>query len=470
MTRDPAALAAALPPGFRLGVATSAIQIEGGADARGVAGWDVFAAEPGRILDGSTPAVTADHLRRWREDIQLIRDAGLDAYRFSISWPRVQPGGTGPLDPAGLAFYERLVDELIDAGIRPMATIHHWDTPRELDERGGWAVRDTAARLGELAGQLGERLGDRVSEWVTVNEPATLTLDGYALGLHSPGRSELFRAIPVARHVLLGHGYAVQALRAAGVDGRIGIVNVHTPVTPATASRADRAMARTFDLVHNRLFSDPVHLGRTPSVRGLPLPLRAVLWPQLRWSSADLRIISEPIDFVGLNYYFPSRIAAGPDTGEWSPDGEAEAMRDVPFHFAPWPAAEVTAFGWPVVPGGLADSLRELIERYPALPPVIITEGGASFADEIGPDGQVDDARRVAYLADHLRVAAEVARGAIPGVRLEGYFVWSLLDNWEWAAGFTQRFGVVHVDFETGRRTPKASWRWLRDVQRARGR
>jgi len=471
VTRDtigPIALAAKLPVGFRLGVATAAIQVEGGAEERGVAGWDVFAAQAGRILDGSTPAVTADHFHRWREDVRLIREAGLDAYRFSISWPRVQPTGSGSLNAAGMDWYERLVDELLAAEIRPMATIHHWDTPSELDARGGWAARETAERLGELAGLLGERIGDRIAEWVTVNEPATVTLDGYALGLHSPGRAELFKAIPVARNLLLGHGLAAQALRAAGVAGRIGIVNVHTPVTPATDSRADRAMAKTFDLVHNRLFADPVHLGRTPSVRGLPLPLQLVLWPQLRWSSADLRVISQPLDFVGLNYYFPSRIAAGPDTGEWSPDGEAEAMKDVPFHFAAWPEAETTAFGWPVVPRGLADTMRELSDRYPDLPPVIVTEGGASFHDELRPDGSVDDERRVAYLASHLEVAAEVASGAIHGIDLEGYFVWSLLDNWEWAAGFTQRFGVVHVDFDTGERTPKASWRYLRDVQRAR--
>jgi len=463
---DPRALAGLLPPAFTIGAATAAIQIEGAADedGRGRSTWDEFADQPGRILDGSTPRVTADHYHRMTEDVALLRELGVDAYRFSIAWPRIQPEGKGAANPKGIAFYDRLLDALLEAGIRPTATLFHWDTPAPLEWRGGWLRRDTAERFAEFASIAGHAFGDRVADWVTINEALTVTLDGYALGIHAPGRTRLFRAIPVARQLLRAHGLAVQALRAVPVRGRIGITNVHSPVSPASGSTDDRAAAAVFDFIHNRLFADPVLLGRRPEVPAeLGSAERLVVRRLSKMSRADLKTIAQPLDFYGLNYYFPSCIAAGPDLSGSTPDGNAEAMRSVPFHLAPWPEYPVTGFGWPVAPDQLAVLLDQLHERYgAALPPVEITEGGASYPDAVGPDGRVDDAERVDYLAEHLAAAA----GSDVDVR--GYYVWSLLDNWEWAVGFTQRFGLVHVDFDTLVRTPKSSFAWLRELQRAR--
>jgi len=463
---DPRALAGLLPPEFTLGAATAAIQIEGAADedGRGRSTWDEFADRPGRILDGSTPRVTADHYHRMTEDVALLRDLGVDAYRFSIAWPRIQPEGKGPANAKGIAFYDRLLDALLEAGIRPTATLFHWDTPAPLERRGGWLRRDTAERFAEFASIAGRAFGDRVADWVTINEALTVTLDGYALGIHAPGRARLFRAIPAARQLLRAHGLALQALRAVPVRGRIGITNVHSPVSPASESADDRTAAAVFDFIHNRLFADPVLLGVRPEVPAeLGKAERLVIRRLSKISRGDLKTIAQPLDFYGLNYYFPSRIAAGPDPSGSSPDGDAEAMRSVPFHLAAWPEYPVTGFGWPVAPDQLAVVLDQLHERYGAsLPPVEITEGGVSYPDAVGPDGRVDDPQRIEYLAEHLAAAA----GSDVDVR--GYYVWSLLDNWEWAAGFTQRFGLVHVDFDTLRRTPKSSFAWLRELQRSR--
>lgn len=469
---DPHDLATRLPRDFVLGTATAALQIEGAADLRGRCGWDTFADEPGRIVDGTTPARTTDHYHRSGEDLELLSGAGLDGYRFSISWPRVQPAGSGPVDPGGLDFYDRLVDRLLERGICPMATLFHWDTPQPLEERGGWASRDTAKRFGEYAALVGERLGDRVVDWVTINEAATVVMNGYGLGVHAPGKEQLFRAGSVARTMLLGHGHAVRALRSVPVRGRIGITNTHTPVTPLTDGTQDRAMAGLLDFIHNRLFADPVLLRRSPELpAGLPLPLRLLLRSVTRMSRKDLALIGQPIDFYGLNYYFPSLVAAGADLDGMSPDGESEAAKDLPFRLVDWPDLPRTAFGWPIAPDGLRRIAEELADRYGTrLPPVVITEGGASFPDHVGDDGVVDDQDRVAYLGAHLEVAADLARGGVPGFSLEGYYVWTLLDNWEWTAGFSQRFGLVHVDVATATRTPKASYRWVSELQTARGR
>jgi beta-glucosidase len=463
---DPRALAGLLPPDFTIGVATAATQIEGAADedGRGRSTWDEFAEQPGKILDGSTPRVTADHYHRMPEDVALLAELGVDAYRFSLSWPRIQPEGKGPANPKGIAFYDRLLDALLEAGIRPTATLFHWDTPAPLEQRGGWLRRDTAERFADFASIAGKAFGDRVADWVTINEAVTVTLDGYALGIHAPGRSRLFRAIPAARQLLRAHGLAVQALRAVPVRGRIGITNAHSPVSAASDSADDRAAAGVFDFLHNRLFADPVLLGTRPEVPAeLGRVERLAIRRLSKMSRADLKTIAQPLDFYGLNYYFPSRIAAGPDPSGASPDGDAEAMRSVPFHLAAWPEYPVTGFGWPVAPDQLAVMLGQLHERYgAALPPVEITEGGASYPDAVGDDGQVDDSERIEYLAEHLVAAAG------SDVEVRGYYVWSLLDNWEWAAGFNQRFGLVHVDFDTLVRTPKRSFEWLRDVQRLR--
>ncbi len=460
-----------IPAGFRVGVATAAFQIEGATHegGRGESDWDVFTHQPGRILDGTNADVATDHYHRLSEDVRLMADLGIDSYRFSLAWPRIQPAGRGGGNREGIAFYDRLIDELLAAGIRPMATLFHWDTPLELS--GGWLSRDTARRFADYAFLAAEAFGDRVDSWVTINEPATVTLNGYALGLHAPGHALLFDALPAAHHQLLGHGLAVGALRDAGVAGKIGITNVHSPVEPASDGEEDAVYAALFDIIHNRIFADPVLLGRYPEA---PEPFRKLFRVFDAVDPDDLAVISAPLDFYGLNYYFPSRIAAGAGDGE-SPDGGAEAMRSLPFHLEPWPEYDRTGFGWPIAPDHLGVTLAELRDRYgDALPPVVITEGGVSFptalAEGARPDEPVDDRARIEYLGDHIAAAlgAVAPGGAASGVDLQGYHVWSLLDNFEWAAGYTQRFGIVHVDFDTQDRTPKRSFGWLREVLASR--
>ncbi|WP_382304857.1 GH1 family beta-glucosidase [Herbiconiux sp. UC225_62] len=465
-------LGSRLPAGFVLGVATSAFQIEGATHegGRGESVWDAFTTQPGRILDGSTADRATDHYHRFDEDAALLHDLGVDSYRFSFAWPRLQPEGKGALRQAGVDFYERLLDRLDAAGVSTMATLFHWDTPNEL--AGGWFSRDTAYRFADFAFAMGERFGDRVGNWATINEPATVTLDGYALGVHAPGAARLFNALPAAHHQLLGHGLAVQALRGADVRGGVGIVNVHSPVVPDSGSDADAAFAELFDVLHNRVFADPVLLGRYPSAPEGFEPLFSAL---AEVDPADLLVISEKLDFYGLNYYAPTKIAAG-SGGSATPDGASSAMALLPFHLAPWPEFPTTGFGWPVAPEFLGTALDELATRYgSALPPVYITENGASFPDAITLDPEngtpfVHDGARIDYLAAHLDAAVQAITGggAASGIDLRGYYVWSLLDNFEWAAGYTQRFGLVHVDFEDFTRTPKDSYQWLRLVAESR--
>lgn len=453
-------------PDFTLGVASAAAQIEGAADVDGrtPSTWDVFAATPGHIRDGSTPAVTTDAYHRFDEDLVLMREARIDASRFSISWSRLLPDGRGRVNPKAVSYYDRVIDGLLAAGIRPVVTLFHWDTPAPLEERGGWLRRDTADRFAEFASAAGHAFGDRVADWITLNEPATVILDGYALGVHAPGHAKLFDAIRAVRTLLRAHGLAVDALRAVPVTGRIGITNVHTPVEPATPSKEDGDAADLFDFVHNRLFADPVLLGRPAE---LPRGARGIERLGLRFLSRlgrDAAVISRPLDFYGLNYYFPSRVAAGADPAGHTPDGETEAMKNVPFRLERFPEYDVTGFDWPIAPDSLNDVIDGLVARYgDRLPRIQITEGGASFPDVVGPDGVVDDRDRVDYLSRHLTVAA-----ARPEV--DAYFVWTLVDNWEWAAGFSERFGIVHLDTETLVRTPKRSFHWVRGVQEARSR
>lgn len=462
---NPEKFAERIPAGFTVGVATSAFQIEGAVreGGRGPSTWDEFMGQKGRILDGSTAAVAADHYHRYREDVALTKELGVDSYRFSLAWPRIQPGGTGPANREGVAFYDRLLDELLAAGIRPMVTLYHWDTPEPLQHKGGWLNRDTAYRFSDYALLAAEAFGDRVDSWVTINEPATVMLNGYALGIHAPGAAMLFDALPAAHNQLLGHGLAVQALRSVGVKGGIGITNVHSPVVAARDRVADRFFAKVFDTVHNRIFADPVLLGRYPKP---PFGAGKLFRVLEEVDPDDLAIIHQPLDFYGLNYYLPSRIQAGASKDGATPDGESEAMRSVPFSILPWPEFAQTGFGWPVAPEYLGVALGEMAERYgDSLPPVYITEGGVSYPDARSGSGVFHDDRRIDYLAEHLAVVL----GGSPGVDLRGYYVWSLLDNWEWAAGYSQRFGLVHVDVDTQERTPKDSFRWLQAVLAARG-
>jgi beta-glucosidase len=433
------------PGDFAWGVATSAYQIEGAVteDGRGDSVWDVFCRKPGVIRDGHTGDVAADHYHLWNIDIGLMAELGLTAYRFSIAWPRVQPLGKGPANEAGLDFYDRLADTLLARGISPVPTLYHWDLPQPLQDEGGWLARDTAHRFAEYATLAAERLADRIPLWITLNEPFVVTAFGYALGVHAPGQKLMLGALPTPHHQLLGHGLAASALRAAGA-GQVAITNNHSPVWPASDSAADLAAAQAYDTLHNRLFSDPPLLGRYPDLSAFgvgPAGLDCV-------RDGDLAVISAPLDAVGVNYYSPSSVSARPDS-------------PLPFRMEPIPGYPTTAFGWPVIPAGLTEMLTTMKDRYgDRLPPVYITENGCSVRDEVAADGTVDDQPRISYLDSHLR-ALHAAMTA--GVDVRGYFVWSLMDNFEWSEGFHQRFGLVHVDFETQRRTPKASFAWYRD-------
>ncbi|MFJ4834235.1 GH1 family beta-glucosidase [Streptomyces sp. NPDC088747] len=422
------------PPGFLWGVSTSAHQIEGAADERAPSVWDTFTAEPGRVKDGSTAEVACDHYHRYREDVALLRDLGVDAYRFSISWPRVN-------SPGGLDFYDRLVDELRAAGVRPVPTLFHWDLPVGLD----WLDRSTAERFAEYTAVVAARLGDRVTKWITLNEPAEHTLLGHALGAHAPGRKLLFDALPVAHHQLLAHGLGAQALRAAGVTD-IGIANSHGPTWAASDSAEDVAAADFYDLLLNRLFADPLLLGRYPDGIAELLPGDV---------EADLKIIAEPLDWYGVNYYQPTKVGA-PQGSEIEFSG-LTLPAELPFSVRELEGYPVTDFGWPVVPEALTELLTGFHERYgDRLPPVVITENGCSCEG-------IDDQERIAFLDGHVRA---LHRALEAGVDVRGYFVWSLLDNFEWAEGYTRRFGLVHVDHGTLERTPKASYGWLRDALR----
>jgi len=457
----PEDIAALLPPGFLLGVSTSAYQIEGGADERGAAAWDEFASRPHTIADGSNALVATNHFHRMKEDVALLKKLGVDVYRFSISWPRVQPGGSGPANLKGIDFYDRLLDELLAAGIRPMATLFHWDTPLELELAGGWTTRDTAYRFADYARIAGEAFGDRVADWVTINEPATLALEGYTLGVHSPGRALWASGARAAHHLLLGHGLAVKALREVPVKGRIGISNAHTPVFAASTRWRDRFAARNFDILSNRVFADPVlRRKRPPGFLGLGVRLAGTP----KWG--DAKIIGQKLDFYGVQYYFPSRVASGPPRLKLGDhDAQTKAMLDLPMRLEPWPEYPVTGFDWPDSPELLPVLLGHFADRYgTALPPIIFTEGGASYPDMPNRRGNINDEDRIDYLATHLAQAVT----KVPGVEVEGYFVWSLLDNFEWAAGYTQRFGLVAVDPETQDRQPKASFDWYRRLLAAR--
>jgi beta-glucosidase len=462
-------LAARLPRSFTLGVASAAFQIEGAlsADGRGASGWDAFAEKPGAIMDGHSPAMACDHYNRSPEDVALMRELGVDSYRFSISWPRIQPDGRGAYNEQGLDFYDRLIDQLLEAGISPMATLYHWDTPLPLEHSGGWMNRATAERFAEYSAVAGRRFGDRVAQWVTLNEPASVVLNGYALGVHAPGQGLLFDAFPAVHHQLLGHGLAVQALRAEGVSGGIGVTNLHSPVQPATGKFTDRAVAKVFDLMLNRVYADPILAGRYPVALHLAKPwLRSFG----RISDHDLRTIHQPLDFYGVNYYQPVKVAAGhgPHQNLAVP---AEAMVRIPAHQVPFDEYVTTGFGWPVAPEHLGIMLRELKDRYKEnLPPLYITESGASFPEPDHVTGPIQDHQRIEYIAGHLHHAMEATApgGIADDVDLRGYYVWTLMDNFEWAAGYSQRFGLVHVDFETLERTPKESFYWYQALSRAR--
>jgi beta-glucosidase len=423
-----------LPADFRFGTATSAFQIEGAVadDGRGPSVWDTFCAEP---------VVACDHYHRVDEDVALLEELGADGYRFSVSWPRVQPTGSGEVNPAGLAFYDRLVDKLLAVGVQPMATLFHWDLPQALEDDGGWLNRATVERFAEYAAIVGDRLADRVEHWTPVNEPTTVTNLGYATGMHAPGKALMFDAMPVAHHLLLAHGRAAIALRSAGASS-VGCANNHAPVWPASDDDADVGASKLFDAIWNGMYIEPMLLGRYP--RDLEPLLEDVI------RDGDMATIRQPLDFYGVNYYTPFRIGAA---------GEDAAM---PFELREVVGYPTTDLNWSVVP----DALREWLIMFrarlrAAVPPIYITESGCAY--NIGPDenGVVDDQARIDYHAAYLTAVAEAVR---MGVDVRGYYAWSLLDNFEWAEGLVPRFGLVHVDFQTQRRTKKRSFQWYADL------
>ncbi|MEU4492456.1 GH1 family beta-glucosidase [Streptomyces sp. NPDC023998] len=443
------------PAGFRWGTATAAYQIEGAAkeDGRTPSIWDTFSRTPGKVRNGDTGDIAADHYHRMREDVALMKQLGVTDYRFSIAWPRVQPTGRGPAVQKGLDFYRRLTDELLAADIRPVATLYHWDLPQELEDAGGWPQRETAQRFGDYAGIMAEALGDRVATWTTLNEPWCAAFLGYGSGVHAPGRTSASASLRAAHHFNLAHGWAAQLLLHAALPQASEIsltLNLHA-VRPLTNSEADVDAARRIDAVGNRIFLEPVFHGRLPE--DLVRDTAAVTdWSFVQ--DGDLEVISTPIDSLGINYYSPTVVGAGSSAAPSPWAGAEEHVRFLP---APGPR---TAMDWPVDPDGLYELLTRLRDDLPGVP-LVITENGAAYDDYADPSGDVHDPERVDYLRAHLTA---VHRAIADGADVRGYFLWSLLDNFEWAYGYSKRFGIVHVDFATQRRTVKDSARWYADV------
>lgn len=430
----------AFPKDFVWGVATSAYQIEGAAaeDGKGPSVWDTFCRQPGAIADKTNGEVACDHYHRWPEDLDIIASLGVDAYRFSVSWPRVRPGGSGSWNEKGLAFYERLVDGMLKRGIQPYLTLNHWDLPQELQAAGGWANRDTVHRFVEYATGINARLGDRVASIATHNEPWVVASLGYEMGIFAPGIKDRRAAVQASHHLLLSHGMALQAMRGQGGKAQLGIVLNLAPMHPATDSAEDKAKTRLEDGRLVRWYMDPLFKSAYPQdvieFLGDDAP---------RIQSGDMEIISAPMDFLGVNYYSRSMVSAGEP---WDPKKGG---------------LEITDMGWEVYPEGLTELLVRLHRDY-AVPPLFVTENGGAFKDKV-ENGRINDIQRTRYLGRHIDAVAEAMR---QGVRMGGYMVWSLMDNFEWASGYEKRFGIVYVDYDTQVRTLKESAHWYREFLR----
>lgn len=437
---------AAFPPDFLWGTATAAYQIEGAVaeDGRAPSIWDTFSHTPGKIANDDNGDVACDHYHRWREDIALMRRLGTNAYRLSVAWPRVMPGGTGPVNPKGLAFYDELVDGLLEAGITPSVTLYHWDLPQALQDRGGWPERNTALAFADYASEVAIRLGDRVKLWTTLNEPSCSAWIGHLEGTMAPGWTDLTAAVRASYHLLLGHGLATRAIRAAVPDAQVGIVNNLSTVHPATDGPEDIAAARRHDGHVNRWWLDPIH------GRGFPSDMVETYGVELPVLPGDMETIAAPLDWLGLNYYFPAYVADDPG----GPAPHARAIRR--------PGVPRTAMDWEIDASGIETLLLRLTEEYGARR-IHVTENGSAYPDVVRPDGTVDDPERQDYLERHLAACASAVRKGAP---LAGYFAWSLLDNFEWAYGYEKRFGLVHVDYRTQVRTIKGSGHRYADIVR----
>ncbi|MER7279817.1 GH1 family beta-glucosidase [Dactylosporangium sp. NPDC000244] len=445
-----------LPPTFRWGVATSAYQIEGAVaeDGRTPSIWDTFCRVPGAVADGDHADVACDHYHRMPQDVALIKDLGVDTYRFSVAWPRVQPHGRGPVNPRGMAFYDRLVDELLASGIDPWVTLYHWDLPQELEDAGGWPVRDTAYRFADYSMMVFDALSDRVDTWFTLNEPWCSAWLGYVSGDHAPGRKDFAAGMAAKHHLLLGHGLATRRMRAAAArDLQFGIALNLAAARPVTDTDLDRAAARRADGFSVRIYLDALRYGRYPDDVLADLADRDVTIPV---HDGDLETISAPIDVLGVNFYFGQLFSGTDEAGNTTgPDG-MPVVRDVPQD------VPHTAMGWPITPDRFTELLLRLSQDYPDLP-IVITENGAAFDDTADSAGFVRDEGRTEYLVDHI---GAVALARQQGADIRGFFAWSLMDNFEWGYGYTQRFGIVRVDYDTQARTPKMSALWFRDTIR----
>jgi beta-glucosidase len=459
------------PPGFVWGTATAAYQIEGSVDAdgRGPSIWDTFSHAPGRTHNGDTGDVACDHYRRLDDDLDLIARLGVGAYRFSVAWPRIQPDGKGPAVQAGLDFYRRLVDGLRTRDVTPVATLYHWDLPQALEDAGGWTERETSSRFAEYAALAAAALGDQVGQWITLNEPWCSAWAGYGKGRHAPGRRDVTAAVAATHHLLLGHGLAVEALRA---ESRVpvGITLNLAPTRSASADPADVSAAARADGNLNRLFLDPVFRGHYP-------PDMIEQYPDLCPGSAlvaeaDAAVIQVPLDFLGVNYYSPHLIAdparldearaAGYLVRAHTPDPVDD---DLSVAAVGRPDVARTGMDWEIEPGALTELLRWVHEQY-APGPIYVTENGAAFCDYVAPDGAVRDPERIAYLDGHVRAVHDAIAA---GVGVQGYFLWSLMDNFEWGYGYAKRFGITWIDYVTGQRIPKASFHWYHQVIDANG-
>ncbi|MEV3938495.1 GH1 family beta-glucosidase [Glycomyces sp. NPDC049804] len=462
---EAAALAARFPTGFTWGAATSSYQVEGstGADGRGPSIWDAFVNEPGRVVDGSNGDTAIDSYRSIPEDVATIKALGLNAYRFSLSWPRICPDGDDRVNEAGLAYYSNLVDALLAEGITPWITLYHWDLPQTLEDAGGWPVRATAERFGEFARIAHAALGDRVKHWITVNEPWCAAFLGYASGEHAPGRREPAASIAAAHHLMLGHGLAARAIKAADPDATVSVGLNFYPIHAATETPVDIDAARRVDGVQNRWFTEAALRGAYPE--DIVEDFKAIS-DFAFVEDGDMETINAPIDVLSVNYYSRFTVTGngGATSASAAPTGAGSA----------WPANEhigfvssglpVTDMGWEIDPAGLAETLTRLHAGYPDVK-LAVTENGSAFPDKI-EDGEIHDPERLDYARDHLAACADAVAAGVP---LIGYFAWSLADNFEWAWGYTKRFGLVYVDFETGERTVKDSGRWYGDlVRRAR--
>ena len=428
----------AVPETFRWGVATSSFQIEGSptADGRGPSIWDDFCRVPDAVDGGDTGEVACDSYRRWDDDLALLRRLGVNSYRFSTAWPRIQPDGSGPVNAAGLDHYDRIVDDLLAAGIEPFPTLYHWDLPSALQHRGGWVARDTAERFAEYAGLVAGRLGDRVRRWTTLNEPLCTAWIGHLEGRMAPGVRDLRSAVHASYHQVLAHALGSRAIRAAAPgETAVGIVLNLSPIEPAGDTDADRLAAVRADGHVNRWWLDPVH------GRGFPQDMVDLYGIDLPELPGDTALLAEPLDFLGVNYYFRQLVVADP------------TVATLGFRQVPVPGAPTTALDWEVHPQGLADVLLRVAKEYDT-PALLVTENGSAWADEPGADGYVVDPERTEFLVDHI---AAVQSAMAQGAPVQGYYAWSLIDNFEWAYGYAPRFGLARVDYATQQRTLKLS-------------